>query len=181
MRTATLLIVALLLTGCPEKKAEPKPAAASTPAVPEEVASEKVEPAVEIAGCYQWKDEDQEPHQLRLVGKEGAFTGKYLGAEGADFVAWFQVALKDLKVEGDRVSFSIGERDLWGDPMGMDTDLSGKESDGFSRYLWRYTGKIDAKGFTFECKAEEGEVCTLESGLFARVEAKLCGPVPEGF
>lgn len=175
MRTPLLLAIALVLTGCPEKKeAPPTPAAAPAP--------EKPAPAaVKVAGCYQWQVEGEDPHQLRISAKgEGEdYTGKYLGWEGVDFVAWFQVSLPKVKVVGETVTFGFMMRDLWGDPIGMDDDLSGKESDGFSRNGWVYEGKVDEKGITFICAAEGAEEhCTAESGLFARVDDKVCGPAP---
>ncbi|MDF1564032.1 MAG: hypothetical protein P1V51_13370 [Deltaproteobacteria bacterium] len=184
MRTPSLLLaLVLLLTACPEQKEEAPP---PTAPAPEEAApaptKPEAPPAVELTGCYQWSEEGQEPHQLRITGSEGVLSAEYLGVEGPDFVAWFKTDAKAVKVEGVKLSFQLGERDLWGDAIGLDTDLSGKESDGFSRNLWTYSGTLDAKGFTFTCEAEGAdEHCTLEQGVFARVDAKVCGPVPTGF
>jgi hypothetical protein len=126
-------------------------------------------------GDWRWKDPHapEASHYLRLKGSLAKPSGEYAGNETAEGIVYFKVAVTQLKITAkNEVSFMIGPHALTRTPLTLSAknlSADAPQAEGYSGVNFRFTGQLNGKVLTLNCKADDDMSCPAATMRFERM------------
>ncbi len=128
-----------------------------------ELKTEPKKPNSELIGVYEYKTPEQsENHYIVIDTLKGNYKGLYFGTEdsGGHGIFFYANKMEDLNIENNRISFHIGERDLYETTrfriVEHKRNLEKDPTSGISKGQLKYSGEILKNGFKLKCESEFG-------------------------
>ena len=129
-----------------------------------------------IIGFYEYKTEvKDENHYIVIDSINGKLIGRYFGSEneGEHGIAFFENNMENLKIEKNKISFEILNRELYAKSQFKIVKNNSKKekSIGLSKTKLEYSGKINNEIIELNCESKYGD-CWEKKIKFIKLKKK---------